>query len=236
MSSGKKGSAVVIKGHGMGIRLVIPAGLTLDDALSQAVQVISDAAAVTKQMGVVVETGARPLDSTAVIRILQEVLWPMEMSVLFWKSDNQEALAFLRRSGFLVGEKKAERNEERDDDVSDLPVLDTPGGEPLVVSRSLRSGQKIAHAGDVLVLGNVHSGAEILASGNVCVFGRLSGLVHAGCDGDERRFIAVDSFRARQVRIGRKVSNDLNSSEQPWWGCPVIVSIDRGTFVVTERR
>ncbi|PIE54178.1 MAG: septum site-determining protein MinC [Dethiosulfovibrio peptidovorans] len=230
MSMSPENSAVVIKGHGTGVRLIIPTDLALDEALNQAVRVVSEAESVIKQMTIIVDTGARPLDSAVLLRVLQEIIWPMDLSISFWRSEHQEALAFLRRSGFRVederrGEKELliERSEKTD-------------GEPLVVNQTLRSGQKIVHSGDVLILGDVHSGAEVMASGNVCVFGRLSGVAHAGCDGDERRFIAVDSFKARQVRIGRKVSNDLNSSEQLWWGGAVIVSIDRDAFVVTERR
>ncbi len=50
----------------------------------------------------------------------------------------------------------------------------------LWVQRTLRSGTRIEHQGHVVVLGDVNPGAEIIAEGNVLVWGRLRGFVHAG--------------------------------------------------------
>lgn len=51
------------------------------------------------------------------------------------------------------------------------------------VSHTLRSGQRVECAGDVVVLGDVNVGAEVIAGGSVAVMGALRGLVHAGATG-----------------------------------------------------
>ena len=45
---------------------------------------------------------------------------------------------------------------------------------------SLRSGQKLETEGSIIILGDVNSGAEVIASDNIVVLGPLRGLAHAG--------------------------------------------------------
>src|SRR5574339_515948 len=50
----------------------------------------------------------------------------------------------------------------------------------LFLSRTLRSGTRIEFVGHVVILGDVNPGAEIIADGNILIWGRLRGMVHAG--------------------------------------------------------
>jgi len=84
--------------------------------------------------------------------------------------------------------------------------------------------------GDVIVFGNVNDGAEIYAGGHICVWGRLQGLAHAGCTGDEKARIAVLSLEAVQVRIGSLYS--VLDREGPWWAKPAAVAVQNGTIVL----
>lgn len=61
-----------------------------------------------------------------------------------------------------------------------------PGEAALLVQRSLRSGQKITSPNHVVVLGDVHPGAEIVSGGNILIMGHCRGVVHAGAGGDRR--------------------------------------------------
>ena len=110
-----------------------------------------------------------------------------------------------------------------DEDVSDEPtaedlVLDEPpppvphppeplpGRRLLPVEKTVRSGATVRFNGDLLVYGDVNAGAVVMATGNILVLGRLSGLAHAGCEGDERAVIIGFDLRPTQVRIGRKIA------------------------------
>lgn len=75
-------------------------------------------------------------------------------------------------------------------------------GHALVHHRTLRAGQELRHGGDLVVVGNVHRGASIIAEGDVIVLGRLEGLAHAGALGDRDRLIYAGTFAPTQVRIG----------------------------------
>ena len=70
---------------------------------------------------------------------------------------------------------------------------------------SLRSGQKIEEEGSIIVLGDVNSGAEVIASENIVVLGRLRGLAHAGAQGNKKAIIAANSIEGPQIRIANIV-------------------------------
>jgi len=70
---------------------------------------------------------------------------------------------------------------------------------------SLRSGNKIEFEGSVVVLGDVNSGAEVVAGENIVVVGTLRGLAHAGAKGNKDAIIAAASIEAPQVRISNIV-------------------------------
>ena len=53
--------------------------------------------------------------------------------------------------------------------------------ETILIERTVRSGEEIAHSGDVTIFGRVNSAAKVIAEGNVEVYGTIDGLVQ--CDG-----------------------------------------------------
>lgn len=83
-----------------------------------------------------------------------------------------------------------------------VPARSHKGLSTLVVSKTLRAGERVEHPGTVVVLGDVNPGAEVVAGGDVIVVGKLRGLAHAGAGGDEERFIFALSLGAKQLRIG----------------------------------
>lgn len=70
---------------------------------------------------------------------------------------------------------------------------------------SLRSGQKIEYEGSLVVLGDVNSGAEVLAGENIVILGILRGVAHAGAKGNKEAIIAAASIESVQVRIANVV-------------------------------
>jgi septum site-determining protein MinC len=73
--------------------------------------------------------------------------------------------------------------------------------EGLVVRRTLRSGQSLRHPGHVVVIGDVNPGAEVIAGGDIVVWGRVRGLVHAGALGDEGAVICALDLAPTQLRV-----------------------------------
>lgn len=94
----------------------------------------------------------------------------------------------------------------------------------LFLNRTLRSGTRIEFSGHVVVLGDVNPGAEIVAEGNVIIWGRLRGMVHAGAKGNKNVAICALDLSPTQLRIADEVSAPLKAREQPR---PEIVRINK---------
>ncbi len=85
----------------------------------------------------------------------------------------------------------------------------------LFLHRTLRSGTRIEFSGHVVVLGDVNPGAEIVAGGNVIIWGRLRGMVHAGAKGNRSAVICAMDLSPTQLRIAEEVSAVLKPRENP---------------------
>ena len=71
-----------------------------------------------------------------------------------------------------------------------------------VIDKPVRSGQSIFHPeGDLVILGAVSSGAEVIAGGSVHVYGALRGRVIAGATGNGEARIFCRRFEAELVAI-----------------------------------
>ena len=72
----------------------------------------------------------------------------------------------------------------------------------LVIEKPLRSGQRVyARHADLIVLGVVSHGAEVIADGNIHVYGPLRGKAMAGTRGDTKARIYTTQFQAELVAI-----------------------------------
>lgn len=82
------------------------------------------------------------------------------------------------------------------------PVQDLPPANTLLIDQPVRSGQAIYHPhGDVIVLGSVGSGSEIIAGGSVHVYGTLRGRAFAGATGNSKARIFCRRNEAELVAI-----------------------------------
>jgi septum site-determining protein MinC len=80
------------------------------------------------------------------------------------------------------------------------------GDEAVFLRRTLRSGHKVKHPGHIVVLGDVNPGAELIAGGNIIVWGKLRGVVHAGAMGDTEAVVCSLDLSPTQLRIADKIS------------------------------
>lgn len=75
----------------------------------------------------------------------------------------------------------------------------------VMVRRTLRSGRTIHSAGHVVIYGDVNPGAQIIAGGDIIVWGRLRGTVHAGVEGDESAVVCALDMMPTQLRIAHHI-------------------------------
>lgn len=77
----------------------------------------------------------------------------------------------------------------------------------------VRSGQRIHYVGNVVVIGDVNPGSEIVAGGNIVVMGSLRGLVHAGALGNNQAIVCAYVFQPTQLRIAGYIAMPPENDE-----------------------
>lgn len=112
-------------------------------------------------------------------------------------------------------------------------VLPAPQPEPkaeppsLLMDHPIRSGQSVIFPeGDVIVLGSIGSGAEVIAGGSLHVYGTLRGRAAAGSQGNTNARIFCSRNEAEILSIaGRyRIADTLDDV----WGRPVQAWLDDG--------
>ncbi|MBQ7126718.1 septum site-determining protein MinC [bacterium] len=79
--------------------------------------------------------------------------------------------------------------------------LDTKELPTLYLNQTLRSGQTVTYEGNILIIGDAHPGSEIIAEGDITVWGILGGIAHAGFKGNVLSKVRALKLNAIQLRI-----------------------------------
>ena len=102
--------------------------------------------------------------------------------------------------------------------------------DTLFLRRTIRSGQAIHHASSIVILGDVNPGAEIVASGDIIVWGVLRGMVHAGYPNNENAIVCSLLLAPVQLRIAHLLSRPPDGFQVQ--ARPEFATIKNGQIVV----
>ncbi|MFQ5856058.1 MAG: septum site-determining protein MinC [Anaerolineae bacterium] len=155
---------------------------------------------------VILQLGERVLE-TEELEMVVDVLDSHGMTLTTVLSDSARTRRGAQRLGYDTARPKPQP-----------PPRPTETTDGMVVRRTLRSGQSVRHAGSVIVIGDVNPGAEIVAGGDVIVWGHLRGVVHAGALGDNQAFVCALALAPTQLRIGNQIARppeDETGTPQP---------------------
>lgn len=103
--------------------------------------------------------------------------------------------------------------------------------DALITRRTVRSGQRLHYESSVVIMGDVNPGAEVIAGGDVFVWGALRGTVHAGYPGNEEAVVCALMLTPVQLRIGNRASRPPEDDLPPPQ-TPEIASVKDGQIVV----
>jgi len=91
------------------------------------------------------------------------------------------------------------------------PPAQPPQPVILYLRQTLRSGQAVSHKGHLVIIGDVNPGAEVLAEGDITVWGALRGIAHAGIGGNTRAEIRALKLQPVQLRIAHAIARSPDS-------------------------
>ena len=116
-----------------------------------------------------------------------------------------------------------------------------PRSEPeahgtMLITEPVRSGQQVfCDSGDIVVTASVGSGAELIAAGNIHVYGALRGRALAGVNGDVTARLFCQSLEAELVAIAGlyRVSDDIDRAV---WRRPVQAFLEKDALRIEPQR
>lgn len=98
--------------------------------------------------------------------------------------------------------KRKKENNQKDSDVQEgLHSYLIEDGMTKFINHTLRSGNRVEYNGNIVIIGDVNPGAEVIAVGNIIVVGVLRGIAHAGALGNKEAFVVAFSLQPTQLRI-----------------------------------
>ncbi len=100
-----------------------------------------------------------------------------------------------------------------------------------IVQQPVRSGQQLVAEGDLIILSMVSPGAEVLAGGNIHVYGPLHGRALAGINGDEHARIFCQKLEAELVSVSGQyqIRDELDES---WFGKAAQVYLEQDNLKI----
>lgn len=103
-----------------------------------------------------------------------------------------------------------------------------------IVEQNVRSGQQIyAKGADLIIKGAVGAGAEVIADGNIHIYGSLRGKAIAGASGDASKRIYCYNMQAELISVaGNYWLSDSLQGE--FWGKPACIKLQNENLVISE--
>lgn len=180
----KDSTGIVFKGYRSGLILLIPEEGPFQTYLAELTDHLNKARNFFKGAKVTVQTGNRKVsepEKTALADILKEHGLVMQQ----------------------LTESTPSKNMTRNGKSGNNDFIDT-----ITVKKTVRSGQTVRFEGNLLIIGDVNPGAEVIASGDIVVLGKLRGIAHAGANGDNNAQIIALEFNPVQIRIAGIFTRD----------------------------
>jgi septum site-determining protein MinC len=103
----------------------------------------------------------------------------------------------------------------RPEEIHSHSIEEVSDASAMFVNKTLRSGTRVEFPGTIVILGDINPGAEVVADGNVIVWGHVRGMIHAGAKGDRSAVICALDLSATQIRIADAVSANLKPQKNP---------------------
>jgi septum site-determining protein MinC len=206
---------IAIKGTRHGLRLTLEPETPFHELLNALADRLADSPAFFRGASISIDSSQRVLRSNERMQ-LEDLLALYQMSIIPIGTTDHRL--------HVVGEKTMAQ------EMSTLPRDPRESEDTLFLRRTVRSGQAIHHHSNVVVLGDVNPGAEIIAGGDIIVWGVLRGMVHAGYPDQEHALVCALQLAPVQLRIAHLLSRPPEGFEAQQR--PEVASIRQEQIVV----
>lgn len=168
---------------------------------------------------------------------LEQVLLSMQQQGLHLvgiRADHQQDIAAAKARQLPILPPINQRGSHEHSGTDNSSTNNGTGLQPAkIVQQPVRGGQQIyAKNSDLIILGPVNNGAEVLADGNIHIYGALRGKAAAGLSGNPDARIFCQHLEAEILSIAGnyKLSEDMRGS--PLWQQPAQISLQGEQLVL----
>lgn len=201
--------SIAIKGTRNGLLLTLEPETPFGDVLKALANRLAEAPAFFQGASLAVDTSRRSLRGSE-RKQLEILLASYQISIMQLE---QQVASAGQREIYLAATELASTTSAEQPLATGEPSL-VPGtqqeareiSDTLFLRRTVRSGQAIHHDGNIVIMGDVNPGAEVVAGGDVIVWGVLRGLVHAGYPSNEQACVCALALSPVQLRIAHLLS------------------------------
>ena len=193
---------VELKGFRDGLHLIIDSQANLEEIIpriEKRMEKLGDSLAGT---GVTINLGGGSMDFQELSRLerLLQDTYRLEIKQLIGKPDD---IPRTQEDSPIAGAPALHKATPQSSEY----ILPAEEEKTLFIRQTLRSGQVERFLeGNVVILGDVNPGAEVIAARDIIVLGTLRGIAHAGALGDITSVIIALSLVPTQLRIARFIS------------------------------
>ncbi len=212
----------LLKGSRTGLLLTLEPGYVWSQVLEVLAARLAESPTFFQGALLSLDTRRRALEPREVAE-LQALLAPYEMTFKEVGSDELHDPRVLP-SG-------APRAVPSGDTTPTLAIRASDATNTLFTRRTIRSGQRLRYESSVVIIGDVNAGAEVIAGGDVLVWGTLRGTVHAGYPGNAEAVVCALALAPVQLRIGTLASRPPEDGALPPQ-VPEVASVKNGQIVV----
>jgi septum site-determining protein MinC len=219
---------VTIKGVRHGLMLVLPDDLAWEQVLTQLEAKLDAGRALIKGAKAQLDVGGRPLDADALQRLVRGLADSYQMEAIALIGTHETAQAAAVASGIPLTAPTPPTPPSPPERSNVVPTPTDPTtltNNALYLRQTICSGQSIRHDGNIVICGDVNPGAEVVATGDIIVFGTLRGVAHAGAAGDEGCQIVAINLRPTQIRIAGYIARSPDAVAPPLSKYPEVARV-----------
>lgn len=202
---------IAIKGTREGLTVTVGSG-DWQPMLDQLTQHLRSQGAFFRGGAVALQVGERALTEQD-LRQVAELLSGHEMALRTVFTTNPTTEQSVRTLGLRLQAAQSPTEAAAPRAPSSAPaisrILESRG---VLIRHLVRSGQVIRQGGHVVIVGDVNPGAEVVAGGDVIIWGRLYGMVHAGTSGNGQSVVCALDLAPLLLRIGDVIARPTDDS------------------------
>jgi septum site-determining protein MinC len=218
---------IAIKGTRSGLRLTLEPETPFKELLSALAERLAESPSFFRGASITVDTSQRMLHTSERMQ-LEDLLTLYQMSIIPLDAaikKRKDVKGVTQPLSAPVSEEPM--TQQATDYVQRNPRASE---DTLFLRRTVRSGQAIHHHSNIVVLGDVNPGAEIIAGGDIIVWGVLRGMVHAGYPDNQSALVCSLQLSPVQLRIAHLLSRPPEGFEAQQ--LPEVASIRKEQIIV----